>query len=326
MSVYVTVVIPTYKRPDLLSRCLLALAKQTYPLEYFEVIVVADGPDHETYSIVQHLREFHPSLNLAYYETPEKRGPATARNLGWKHGKGELVAFTDDDCVPSMSWLSDFYKAYVSHNRELLSLSGKVSVPISQPPTDYERNIANLETADFIMANCAVTRKALELTQGFDEEFPVAWREDSALEFSLLELDVPIFKIDKALVTHPVREAPWGVSIKEQKKSMFNALLFKKYPELYKRKIADKPVWKYYVIIFLSISAVISFLLNKPVLGCFTTAAWIYFVGRFIFKRLANSDLSFTHRTEMIFTSLIIPYLSVYWTLRGAIRYKVFFL
>ena len=326
MSAFITVVIPTYRRPDLLSRCLLALANQTYPLEYFEVIVVADGPDHETYSIVQHMREFHPTLCLEYYETPEKRGPATARNLGWKHGRGELVAFTDDDCIPSMNWLSDFHRAYISHNRDLASFSGKVVVPISKPPTDYERNIANLETADFITANCAVTRKALEVTQGFDEEFPAAWREDSALEFALMELDVPIFKIDKATITHPVREAPWGVSIREQKKSMFNALLFKKYPELYKRKIADQPVWNYYTMIIFSSCAVVSFCYDQPVLGLLAAAIWMHFLGNFILKRLANSNLSFSHRAEMIFTSIIIPYLSVYWTLRGAIRYKVFFL
>lgn len=54
---------------------------------------------------------------------------------------------------------------------------------------------------------------------------------------------LPILKIDESEILHPVRKAPWGVSIKEQKKSMFNALLFKKHPELYKEKIRSHFLW-----------------------------------------------------------------------------------
>ena len=175
---FISVVIPTYRRPDLLSRCVQALASQNYDLTHYEVIVVSDGPDDETDRVIQQLREFHPRLTLRYYETPGRSGPATARNMGWRQAKGDLVAFTDDDCIPSASWLRDFSKSYVTFGKELVSFSGKVVVPISDEPTDYEKNIAHLETADFITANCACSKKALELTEGFDEDFQTAWRED----------------------------------------------------------------------------------------------------------------------------------------------------
>jgi len=323
---FISVVIPTYRRPDLLSRCVLALASQNYDLTHYEVIVVSDGPDDETDRVIQQLREFHPRLTLRYYETPGRSGPATARNMGWRQAKGDLVAFTDDDCIPSASWLRDFSKSYVTFGKELVSFSGKVVVPISDEPTDYEKNIAHLETADFITANCACSKKALELTQGFDEDFQTAWREDSALEFELIELGIPIFKLNGAVVTHPVRHARWGVSIQEQKKSMFNALLFKKYPVLYKRKISKSPVWDYYFMIVLSFLSILFFLFHLVAPGLLTAAVWLFLLVKFIIRRLNNTRLTLHHISEMIFTSVIIPYLSVYWTIRGAIRYKVFFL
>lgn len=323
---YISVVIPTYRRPELLSRCLLAMAGQHLPLSDFEVIVVSDGPDQETDSIIRHLMNFHSDMKLSYYETSEKKGPAAARNLGWKHAKGELVAFTDDDCIPSSQWLYDFRQSYLLNKKALISFTGKVVVPISEPPTDYEKNIAHLETADFITANCACTKQALEITQGFDEEFRAAWREDSALEFAMMEHNIPIVKLNKAVVTHPVRAVQWGVSMQEQKKSMFNALLFKKYPELYKRKISSSPVWNYYFMILLSFAAIFFFLIDVPVPGFTAAVVWLILLIKFISKRLKNARLTSSHISEMVVTSMVIPYLSVYWTVRGAIRFKVFFL
>ncbi|WP_229254458.1 glycosyltransferase family 2 protein [Dyadobacter sp. NIV53] len=212
------------------------------------------------------------------------------------------------------------------NRKERISFTGKVIVPVPEKPTDYQRNVSQLATADFITANCACSRPALDLVHGFDEAFPSAWREDSALEFELFKHQVPIVKLDNAKVIHPVRKAPWGVSIRDQKKSMFNALLFKKYPDFYRKKIASHPVWSYYLIIILSLAAIILFTLGHLAAGFVTIGMWGLFIAKFIYKRLKGTVMSFSHGMEMIVTSLFIPYLSVFWTLCGAIRYKVFFL
>ncbi|MBE9464240.1 glycosyltransferase family 2 protein [Dyadobacter subterraneus] len=327
MSVCISVVIPTYRRPHLLKKCLIALAKQNFPFSQFEILVVSDGPDEPTMNMINQFKELVEGLDLHFFFTPEKKGPAAARNFGWKKAKGELIAFTDDDCMPSADWLAGYLEAYSSQlNEQLVAFTGNVVVPVPDLPTDYEKNVANLETADFITANCACSRASLEEIKGFDEEFPIAWREDSALEFALMEHGIPILRIDTAEVVHPVREAPWGISLKEQKKSMFNALLFKKFPDLYKSKISAEPVWSYYAIILLSLISVIFLIAKQPLPALITFIIWFYFVVNFIHKRLKHTNLSVSHRMEMILTSLLIPYLSVYWTLRGAIRYKVFFL
>lgn len=62
---------------------------------------------------------------------------------------------------------------------------------------------------------------------GFDERFRMAWREDSDLHFRSLERSYKLGHAPMAKVIHPVRPARWGISVHEQRKSMFNALLYK---------------------------------------------------------------------------------------------------
>jgi glycosyltransferase involved in cell wall biosynthesis len=322
----ISVVIPTYRRPELLRRCLEAIRQQHCPDCSFEVLVVSDGPDAATASLVSELSQRFPDFPLNYRPLPAKRGPAAARNYGWKHGSGELVVFTDDDCIPAASWIDAYWSAYQLRNKRFIGFTGKVEVPVPERPTDYQKNVAHLSTAEFITANCACSRAALELVGGFDEDFPIAWREDSELQFKLLKENLPIVYVNEALVCHPARAASWGTSIRDQQKSMFNALLFKKHPDLYRSKIASGPVWNYYTIIAASIVAIIAFIVKAKLLAILALAIWAISISVFIAKRLKGTDVSFSHRAEMIITSLVIPYLSVYWTLRGALRYKVFFL
>nr|WP_295926719.1 glycosyltransferase family A protein [uncultured Dyadobacter sp.] len=322
----ISIVIPTFRRPGLLHKCLAALYRQRYPGCFFEVVVVSDGPDAQTGALVKEFAQEHPDFCIAFYSLPKQRGPAAVRNYGWHRTSGDLVIFTDDDCIPDPGWLSAYWRAYRYHDQEYIAFTGRVTVPVRECPTDYEKNVAHLSTAEFITANCACSRAALDLNGGFDEAFPAAWREDSDFQFELLKNQVPIAHVSEAVVCHPVREARWGVSIAEQRKSMFNALLFKKHPDLYRRRIARGPVWNYYVIILANVTAAIGFALDAPAIGVTALLIWLCSLLFFVVKRLKGTDPSFEHRLEMLVTSFVIPYLSVYWTIRGALRYKVFFL
>src|SRR5690606_13989020 len=134
------------------------------------------------------------------------------------------------------------------------------------------------------------TKKALIKTGGFDERFTAAWREDSDLHFKLLDQRIPVRKIG-AVVVHPVREAPWGISIKEQKKGMINALLYKKYPHLYRQRIKPAPSWNYYFMILGFIIAIAGLFLKSGMLAIAGTALWLFLLFRFIQKRLSNASL-----------------------------------
>src|SRR5688572_3416997 len=99
MEIKISVVIPTYQRPELLHKCLQALSAQDFDAYSFEVIVVSDGEDARTRKKVLNWQDQFKTT-LRYHALPSRKGPAAARNFGWRKAKGTLIAFTDDDCIP----------------------------------------------------------------------------------------------------------------------------------------------------------------------------------------------------------------------------------
>ncbi len=318
----ISVVIPTFKRPALLLRCLDALLNQTLSAEDYEIIVVTDGADPATIDAVDHLTMQSPSIRVLQLD--RKKGPAAARNKGWQAAEAELIAFTDDDTIPDQCWLQSLVHHHLGSM--LVAYTGRTIVPVSDQPTDYELNTRGLETAEFITANCCITRQALELVNGFDERFSLAWREDSNLHFKLMTHDVPIMKVSTAIVIHPIRNAGWGVSIREQRKGMFNALLYKKHKKLYRQRIQPSPGWNYYGMIAAVIIGLVALFMGSPRVTIVAFGTWTLLFVLFVRKRLQNTTRSWGHVNEMIVTSALIPMLSVYWQLYGAVKYRAFFL
>ena len=315
----ISVVIPTYRRPELISKCLKALQRQTLDGLFFEVIVVHDGPDVVTEKKIK--RSFP---NVRYYSLKEKKGPAAARNYGWLIAKGKLIAFTDDDCLPDKDWLKDVWSSY--NGEEDIAFAGKVEVPLPEFPTDFELNTSRLAKAGFITANCICSKSALLKVGGFDERFRMAWREDSDLEFKLLSENFPVKRLDNALVVHPVRKASWGISIKEQKKGMFNALLYKKFPFLYRQKIGETPPSLYYLMIMLSCGIIYGLIAEQPLILKISFAGYTVLFLSLTFKRLKYTSRKVSHIVEMLVTSMVIPFVSVYWQWYGAFKYRVLFI
>jgi glycosyltransferase involved in cell wall biosynthesis len=322
MAIKISVVIPTYNRTALLARCIDALTMQDFDKAEYELIVVTDGADDSTLQLMKIEVLYYNNNNIRFFSTPVKKGPAAARNAGWHHAKGELIVFTDDDCVPSATLLSSYWAMYKRQNCRIIALNGPVQVPVYATPTDYEKNTIRLETAEFITANCACSQAALQKVNGFDEAFAMAWREDSDLHFKLIETAIPVIRVPDAVVVHPARKAFFGVSLMEQKKSMYNALLFKKYPQLYRQRIGASPLWNYYAMILLPAVGFTALTMGNNVAGSITLITWAFMVIRFTARRLNGTSLSLIHITEMLITSMFIPFLSVYWTLYGAVKFK----
>lgn len=250
-------------------------------------------------------------------------GPAVARNIGWHAATGEIIAFTDDDCIPAPNWLRAGVDAFVDG---VVGVSGKIIVPLTCTPTDYERNAAHLSTAEFVTANCFYLRSALVSVGGFDERFTSAWREDSDLFFTLLQSHDKFLYVPEAVVIHPVRPTPWGISLRQQRKSMFNALLYKKHPSLYRQRIQAVPPWHYYCIVVAGLSALIAAPGGLWLFACAALCIWLCLTARFCVQRLHHTSHAPRHIAEMIVTSMLIPPLAIYWRIFGAVKYRVFFL
>ncbi len=326
MRYRVSVVVPTYKRPELLARCLNALAAQEIDPRSYEIIVVDDAACQQTWRLVEEMARHLLARDgpcLRYIAVCGKRhGPAAARNIGWRAAQGELIAFTDDDCIPQQDWLRAGTAAFVDG---VIGVSGKVFVPLPEMPTDYERNAARLAYSEFVTANCFYRRSALEAVGGFDERFTMAWREDSDLFFRLLKEEGKLLSVHSATVIHPLRPARWGISLSQQRKSMFNALLYKKHPQLYQRKIQATPPWHYYGIVASALLALSGLVLGAPYIVLGAACAWTLLTGWFCLLRLRHTSHLPRHVVEMVVTSLLIPPLAIYWRIAGALKFRVLF-
>jgi glycosyltransferase involved in cell wall biosynthesis len=319
----VSVVMATLNRPPLLERCLEALVNQTLPYSAYEIVVVDDGPHVETEAVVLEWRRRVPSLSLRYLRSTEAHGPAAARNVGWRAASSTVIAFTDDDCIPAPGWLAEGLNALAES--QIGAAWGRIVVPVSAQPTDWERNVAGLERAPCATANCFYRRAVLEAVGGFDERFTEAWREDSDLQFGALAQGVTIVHQPLAVVTHPVRPARWGISIALQRQNRFNALLYKKHPKFYGRFNRHEPPWAYYVTVGLLVLGTLAAYRGATGLAILLASGWLCMAAVFCVRRLRGATHRPGHVVEMAVTSLIIPPYAVFWRLYGAVRYRVAF-
>jgi hypothetical protein len=205
------------------------------------------------------------------------------------------------------------------------AVSGRIVVPLPKHPTDYEFDAAGLAHAEFATANAFATRAALERTGGFDARFTSAWREDSDLQFTLMRAGFTIVRAEDAMVLHPVRPARWGVCISQQKKSQFDALLYKKHPALFRERIRRGPPLLYYAMFAALVVTIVSLIAGAMSVAACSAIAWLAMTLWFAVQRLKATSHAPAHIAEMIWTSAIIPYLSIGWRIRGAFRFRVFF-
>lgn len=317
----VSVVVPTCGRMDLLDRCLDALTRQTLPPGAYEVIIVDDEPNHNTLHLVAgwRARTVERGPRLVYLPNSGQHGPAAARNLGWRAAQAPIVAFTDDDTVPAVTWLAQGLGAF---DEQVDVLCGRIEMPVPRKLTDYQREARRLETAEFVAANCFCRKSILERLDGFDERFTEPCREDSDLYFRLLGIGARIARAPEALVVHPLRPAPWGVSLLQTRKAVFDALLYKKHPELYRARIEPMPRWDHYLAVA---ALLVTLLASSAGVALAAGLAWLALTARLCLTRLRGTAKTASHIAEMIVTSALIPPLAVFWRLAGAIRYRVRF-
>ena len=105
-----TVVTPTYNRKDSLRRTLDGLARQTYPRDAFEVVVVSDGSTDGTPELLAEYAE-NASFALRWFQQ-ENGGPSRARNKGIAEAKNDVVVLLDDDVEP----IPEFLARHAAHH------------------------------------------------------------------------------------------------------------------------------------------------------------------------------------------------------------------
>ncbi|MCK9595150.1 MAG: glycosyltransferase [Candidatus Omnitrophica bacterium] len=188
--VFAGVIIPVYNDKDNFKICLAALCAQTYPRDKFEIMIIDDG---STDGLGEWLESYRKpaGLDIKYFYQKNK-GPSSARNLGIKYSRGDILAFIDSDCVPQKDWLEEVLRGYASDNVagaggviEALPTGSKVSrycayVKMNRTPKIDPGGIAYL-----ITGNASFRRDCLIAAGGFDERFDFPGGEEPDLCYRL---------------------------------------------------------------------------------------------------------------------------------------------
>ncbi len=175
-AVFISVIIPTYNRPDQLEICLNSLSELDYPRDAWEVIIVDDGGHSPLDKITA---KFKSQLDISLLRQANA-GPAAARNTGAHKARGELLAFTDDDCKPAKNWLKIMASHYQKTPERIIGgktvnrLKKNLYSAASQYIVDIVYRHYNTHKDDarfFASNNIAVPKNLYHKVGGFTETF-----------------------------------------------------------------------------------------------------------------------------------------------------------
>ena len=215
---------PAQARPERLRALLESLAAQEGA--DFEVIVVADGA---TPAVEAVLAAPPQGLALRVERHPHARGPAAARNTGWRAARAPLVAFTDDDCVAAPGWLA----ALTAVGSDCVQ--GRV-----EPHPDerdgigpFSRTLWVRDAGPFFQtANILYRRDLLERLGGFDEAYPFPAGEDTDLGWRAREAGAEIAFAPDALVWHAVHPLGPRALVRDARRWGTAVRIVKRHPQL----------------------------------------------------------------------------------------------
>jgi glycosyltransferase involved in cell wall biosynthesis len=202
----VSLVIPVWNSPDLIAKCLAAIGEQTYPCDRFEVLVIDNGSTDTTADVIR-------SFPIAKLISEPAAGSYCARNRGLGEARGEYVAFTDADCVPDPTWLSEAVKAAHRHPTAGV-LAGRVELFRAGPGGSeacekYEslfsgfNQARNVAKGFCITANWMSRRELLERFGGFNATLKSS--ADSEFARRIGAAGHPIVYVPDMVVKHPAR-------------------------------------------------------------------------------------------------------------------------
>ena len=202
-SLLISVVIPTYNRPDKLITCLTSFNQQRLPRNQWEVIIIDDGSTCDLLSLIENI-----SLDFQWrYVRQENAGPAVARNHGAELARGTFLAFTDDDCEPDGLWLLSIMNIIQpgvllgGHTEN--KLKDNIYSESSQVLIDYlYEALSESHLKFFTSNNFAVDKKSFISSGSFNSKFPLAAGEDREFSIRYKKQGFELQYVPEALVFH----------------------------------------------------------------------------------------------------------------------------
>ncbi|MEA2290636.1 MAG: hypothetical protein QOD55_2633 [Solirubrobacteraceae bacterium] len=251
------------------------------------------------------------------------RGPAAARNAGWRAARAPWVAFLDDDVVPTTGWRAALQADLRGLGPAVAASQGRIRVPLParRRPTDWERNVAALEGARWATADMAFRRTALQAVGGFDERFPRAYREDADLALRLRAAGYDLVRGERA-VLHPVPPAGRWVSVRKQAGNADDALMAALHGAGWRER-AEAPAGRlaaHVATAALAAGGAGAALARRPRAAAALGAAWLAATAQFAAARIAPGPRTPAEIATMLVTSAAIPPVATAHRLAGFAR------
>jgi len=308
-----SVVIPTVGRPSL--RVLLdALRAGTGPLPV-AVIVIDDRLEPWT---PLDLPDWAPLQVVP----GSARGPAAARNVGWRATATPWVAFLDDDVLPPPSWTAALVADLAPLAPSVAGSQGRLRVPlpVGRRPTDWERVTAGLADAAWATADMAFRRSALVRVGGFDERFPRAYREDADLALRLLDAGFSLVRGARE-VQHPVRPASRWISVRTQAGNADDALLRRLHGSDWRARAGAGRgrLSRHSLVTLAGAASLVGVMTRNRKLAVGAGLGWLAGTAEFAAARIAPGPRNPAEVATMAVTSAMIPPVALAHRVRGTL-------
>jgi len=307
-------VVPTAGR-DSLPALLAALAREGVPRVLGGRLIVVDDRERPERAL-----ELDDDVEIV---RGPARGPAAARNGGWRAASAEWVAFLDDDVEPDPGWADALLADVAALDAEVAGSQGRVRVPLpaERPPTDWERNVAGLETARWATADMAFRRSVLAAVGGFDERFARPYREDADLALRLRRAGWRLERGER-VVCHPARPADRWVSVRLQAGNADDVLMRALHGPGW-REDAGAPrgrLRRHLATAAAGAAAAGAGPARRRRLALAGALAWAAGTGELAWARIAPGPRTRDEVVKMVVTSAAIPAAAAWHVLRGLAR------
>ncbi|MFW6194338.1 MAG: glycosyltransferase [Halobacteriota archaeon] len=198
----VSVIVPAYNAENNIANLIESLLDLDYPQELLELIMVDNNSTDRTKEIIK-------KYPVKLLEENSIQSSYAARNKGIKHARGEIIAFTDSDCIATKQWVREGVNALVSENADLVA--GKVEFIFSKKKTaaEFFDSITNLQTESYVKEGFATTANLFVSSSVFRKigVFPEKTKSGGDTQWTLraTKNGYSLIYAPKAIVKHPAR-------------------------------------------------------------------------------------------------------------------------
>lgn len=226
----VSIVIPLYNSAKTIAKTMEACFNQELPGIEVEIIVVDDGSTDGGVKVVE-------GFPVKLIRQPNG-GPASARNRGWREAGGEIVFFTDSDCVPRKDWIARLLEGYdseevggaggtydIANENSLLASSIHEEIVL--------RHRKQSKTVNYLGSfNLSYRKAVLEEVGGFNEDYKCASGEDNDLAYRVTKKNYKLSFVQDSAVAHYHPDKLFSYLKQQFRHGFWRMKIYKDHPDM----------------------------------------------------------------------------------------------